>query len=61
MTTSGFESMGTWQLLHLRHGRAHTFRYPALEIGMNGMVLQAQNVPTGLRLPWSALDFLLLE
>src|SRR6202012_1567348 len=47
--------------LHLNHGCAYAFRDPPLEIGMNGMVLQAQNVPTWLRLPWGALDFLLLE
>src|SRR3569833_221940 len=46
---------------HLSNSRSHTLRHPALEIGMDCVVLQAQNVPTGFRLPRGALDSTLLE
>jgi hypothetical protein len=52
---------GNVAAFHFYHGRSHTLRHPPLEIGMNGVVLQAQNVPTWLRLPRGALEFLLLE
>src|ERR1035438_6619392 len=39
---------GNVAAFHFYHGRSHAFRDPPLEIGMNGMVLQAQNVPTWL-------------